>query len=82
MTCTIKNIRYAKDSGTLYITIEFISSNIYKCFMSVDEIIILSDSPIIMNWNTEYDNIRWKKIKEECEWCEEHFIELRALYNE
>lgn len=83
MVSKVNTIKYNKRGGIVYITVSFVPSfNEYECYTSVDEIIVKSTSSVLMNWDTEFDRIRWDEIKKEVAWCKEHFETMRSFYND
>ncbi len=81
MKPVVRKIEFEKTCGTVYITVSFTTKNAYKCSMSVDEIIVQSETPIALHWDTEFDRIRWETIKTEVNWCKVNFDKIRGLYN-
>jgi hypothetical protein len=79
MLC-IKSVSwFEKFESTEACIVSFRSGNSYECYMSVDEVMVLSHSPIILNIyeeNNQYD----KEVKEEVAWCDENFMMLREIY--
>lgn len=81
MKPVVKSIKFEEKGGMLYAIIEFSSYNVYRCYDSVDELIIKSDSPLMMEWTTEYSRIYWDNIKQETKWCAKHWTNIKGLYN-
>jgi len=73
----IKEISYREVADNLHIDVMFSDCDIYECFVSVDELIIQSASPIVLNnENVNYTKLIEKRVK----WCEEHFEMMKRLY--
>lgn len=74
----INSVVFKECAGNLRIDVMFDDCNIFECFMSVDEVIVRSASPIMLNIPKE--SAYWKDIIKQVEWCEDNFETMRNLY--
>jgi len=76
----IAEISYRKVCDQVRIDVMFDDCNIFECYIAVDEIIVETASPIIMNSDGCGNTIYSDGIKSEVKWCEEHFDDMMKLY--
>lgn len=83
---SIKSVSWSGNCGSEVLIVEFASRNSYKCHIAVDEIMVMSHSPITLNFmspDEEEDFGLCKEgIREEVVWCLEHFFALRDIYRD